>query len=133
MLYCGFFSPFNLKVRPKCEPDKVVIKTGQDAAIPASLPHSFIINTAEAGSGDLKVNVLGPDGSSLPVKLRECGDGVYEATYVPDDCGRYKVDVTYDGKDVPVSPFYVQAYATGDVSIIFYDFLSYLSTFLFCL
>lgn len=110
-----------MKVRPKCEPDKVVIKTGQDAAIPASLPHTFTINTADAGSGDLKVNVLGPDGTIRPIKLRDCGDGVYEATYIPDDCGRYKVDVTYDGKNVPVSPFYVQAYATGDVSFhIFY-------------
>ena len=44
------------------------------------------------------------------------GDGKYNATYVPDDCGKYKVNVTYGGVQVPHSPFNVQAYATGKVS-----------------
>lgn len=43
------------------------------------------------------------------------GNGTYNATYIPDDCGRYKVDVKYAGKNIPRAPFNVQAYATGDV------------------
>ena len=43
------------------------------------------------------------------------GDGTFKATYVPDDCGLYKVNVKYGGKEVPHAPFNVQAYATGKV------------------
>lgn len=112
---CFYCSPFNLKVRPTCEPEKVVVKNAQEGAIPASIPHVFKIDTNEAGQGDLKVNIIGPDGSPRPVKLVDNGDGTFDATYVPDDCGRYKVDVTYDGKEVEISPFFVQAFATGEV------------------
>lgn len=38
---------------------------------------------------------------------------------MPDDCGRYKVDVKYAGKDVPQAPFAVQAYAIGNVILRF--------------
>lgn len=84
--------------------------------MPASLPHVFKIDTNNAGVGELKVNIIGPDGSPRPVKLTDNGDGTFDAKFVPDDCGRYKVDVTYDGKEIPVSPFHVQAFATGEVS-----------------
>ncbi|KAJ8885446.1 hypothetical protein PR048_011643, partial [Dryococelus australis] len=55
----------------------------------------------------------GPDGHPRKVKIQDTGDGIYKATYIPDDCGRYKVYVKYGGKDVPQSPFQVQAVATG--------------------
>lgn len=60
----------------------------------------------------------GPDGNQRPVKITDNGDGTFNATYVPDDCGRYKLDVKYAGQSVPQSPFNVQAYATGNVSIL---------------
>jgi filamin len=53
------------------------------------------------------------------VKVADNGDGIFKATYIPDDCGRYKVSVKYGGKEVPHSPFQVQAFATGSVSYIF--------------
>lgn len=87
-----------------------------EGAIPASIPHTFNIDTHDAGYGDLQVNITGPDGSPRSIKLVDNGDGTYDATYIPDDCGRYKVDVKYNGKEVPKSPFYIQAVATGEVS-----------------
>ncbi|KYM87732.1 Filamin-B, partial [Atta colombica] len=38
------------------------------------------------------------------VVVQDLGDGKYKATYLPDDCGRYKVNVKYGGKKVPNSP-----------------------------
>lgn len=63
--------------------------------------------------------VQGPDGYPRKVKLADNGDGTFKATYIPDDCGRYKVTVKYGGKEVPHSPFQVQAFATGSVSCTF--------------
>lgn len=45
------------------------------------------------------------------------GDGTFSASYVPDDCGKYKVAVKYGDQEVAHSPFPVQAYATGKVCI----------------
>jgi filamin len=108
-------SPYQLKVRPRVEPDQVKVEGPgvSGKGIPASLPAEFTIDTTQAGYGDLEVQVKGPDGYPRKVKLADNGDGTFKATYIPDDCGRYKVSVKYGGKEVPHSPFQVQALATG--------------------
>lgn len=47
------------------------------------------------------------------VDIQDLGDGKYKATYLPDDCGRYKVYVKYGGVDVPSCPVNVQSVSTG--------------------
>ncbi|XP_049804905.1 filamin-A isoform X1 [Schistocerca nitens] len=108
-------SPFQIKVRPPAEPERVKVDGPgvSGKGIPASIPAEFTIDTSQAGYGDLEVQVKGPDGYPRKVKVTENDDGTFKAVYVPDDCGRYKVTVKYDGKEVPHSPFQVQAYATG--------------------
>lgn len=108
-------SPFQIKVRPPAEPERVKVDGPgvSSKGIPASIPAEFTIDTSQAGYGDLEVQVKGPDGYPRKVKVTENDDGTFKAVYVPDDCGRYKVTVKYDGKEVRNSPFQVQAYATG--------------------
>lgn len=108
-------SPYQLKVRPRVEPDQVKVEGPgvSGKGNPASLPAEFTIDTSQAGYGDLEVQVKGPDGYPRKVKVTDNGDGIFKATYIPDDCGRYKVSVKYGGKEVPHSPFQVQAFATG--------------------
>ncbi|XP_069693768.1 filamin-A isoform X2 [Periplaneta americana] len=108
-------SPYQMKVRPRVEPDQVKVEGPgvSGKGIPASLPAEFTIDTSQAGYGDLEVQVKGPDGYPRKVKVADNGDGTFKATYIPDDCGRYKVSVKYGGKEVPHSPFQVQAFATG--------------------
>jgi len=55
----------------------------------------------------------GPDKVPRRVEVQDLGDGKYKATYLPDDCGRYKVNVKYGGKEVPGSPVSVQSVSTG--------------------
>ncbi|XP_066996805.1 filamin-A isoform X2 [Anabrus simplex] len=112
-------SPFQMKVRPCVEPDRVKVEGPgvSNKGIPASIPAEFTIDTSQAGYGDLEVQVKGPDGYPRKVKVADNGDGTFKATYVPDDCGRYKVTVKYGGKEVPHSPFQVQAYATGSANM----------------
>ncbi|XP_065165587.1 filamin-A isoform X3 [Atheta coriaria] len=106
-------SPFNMKVRPYCEPEKLKVAI-PEKGVPASLPATIKIDTNEAGYGNLEVTMKGPDGAVRPVEIRDNGDGTYNATFVPDDFGRYKFDVKYGGKNVPGAPFNVHAYAIGN-------------------
>lgn len=109
-------SPFPIKVKPTAEADKVKI-TGpgiSEKGIPASIPTTVKIDTSDAGFGDLEVKVTGPDGHPRPVKIHENGDGTVNATFLPDDCGRYKLDLKYGGKDVPITPVHIQACAIGN-------------------
>ncbi|XP_034239661.1 filamin-A isoform X3 [Thrips palmi] len=109
-------SPFQMKVRPRVEPDRVRVDGPgvSSKGVPASIPVDFVIDARQAGAGDLQVQVLGPDGYPRKVKVVDNGDGTYKVTYTPDDCGRYKINIKYAGKDVPNCPISVQAFATGN-------------------
>ncbi|XP_043802401.1 filamin-A isoform X4 [Apis laboriosa] len=107
-------SPFKPVVLPTVEPNKVVISgPGVSPVCTASFPVDFIVDTSKAGYGDLEVQVLGPDQMPRRVEIQDLGDGKYKATYLPDDCGRYKVNVKYGDKEVPGCPIFVQSVSTG--------------------
>ncbi|XP_029678435.1 filamin-A isoform X1 [Formica exsecta] len=107
-------SPYKIKVLPTVEPSKVtLLGPGVSPVCTASFPTDFVVNTSEAGYGDLEVQVVGPDQVPRKVEVQDLGDGKYKATYLPDDCGRYKVNVKYGGKEVPGSPVSVQSVSTG--------------------
>ncbi|XP_018396446.1 PREDICTED: filamin-A isoform X4 [Cyphomyrmex costatus] len=107
-------SPFHVKVLPFVEPHKVTLSgPGVSPFCTASFPIDFIVDTSNAGYGDLEVQVVGPDQVPRKVVVQDLGDGKYKATYLPDDCGRYKVNVKYGGKEVPCSPVTVQSTSTG--------------------
>lgn len=108
-------SPFPLKVKPVTEPNKVKL-TGPVLydSVPASLPTTVKIDTNEAGFGDLELEVMGPDGKTRPVNIVDNHDGTYNATFVPDDFGRYKLNAKYGQEDVLKQPLPFQAYATGN-------------------
>lgn len=55
----------------------------------------------------------GPDNQPRKVKVLDNGDNTYKASYVPDDVGKYKVQVKYGGQEVPKSPFTITANPTG--------------------
>ena len=59
----------------------------------------------------------GPDGYPRKADLEKVSPGTYRASFLPDDCGKYKVGVKYNGEDLPNSPFPVQAFATGKVRV----------------
>ncbi|XP_050519631.1 filamin-A isoform X3 [Diabrotica virgifera virgifera] len=109
-------SPFPVHVKPTVEPEKVKFSGPAifDQGIPASIPTTVMVDTNEAGYGELDVKIIGPDGSQRPVKLTDNGDGTYSATFVPDDCGRYKLDAKYGDKEVSKTPIAIQAYAIGN-------------------
>ncbi|RXG70647.1 hypothetical protein Avbf_03820 [Armadillidium vulgare] len=57
--------------------------------------------------------IIWPDGHPRKVKVTENSDGTFTASYLPDDCGKYKINVKYGGEDVTSTPIPVQVQATG--------------------
>lgn len=108
-------SPYRTRVKPTVEPSRVRVSGSgvSSKGIPASLPTELLIDASDAGLADLNVTVTGPDGHPRKVKVVDNADGTFSASYVPDDCGKYKVSVKYGDQEVGHSPFPVQAYATG--------------------
>ncbi|XP_046746702.1 filamin-A isoform X4 [Diprion similis] len=110
-------SPFKVKVNPLVEPSKVVLSgPGVAPKLLASFPTEFFVDTLNAGYGDLEIQVLGPDQRPRKVEIQDIGNGKYRASYLPDDCGAYKVNVKYGGKEVPGSPVTVQSQSTGSAN-----------------
>uniref|UniRef100_A0A8C7FJZ9 Filamin C n=1 Tax=Oncorhynchus kisutch TaxID=8019 RepID=A0A8C7FJZ9_ONCKI len=68
----------------------------------------FKVFTKGAGNGELKVSVTGPCGDEEPVKVKDIGDGVYECEYLPNQTGKYTVNITWGGQPIPHSPFDVE-------------------------
>lgn len=69
----------------------------------ADRPAEFVIDTRRAGQGALGVTVEGP--SEAAINCRDNGDGTCSVAYMPRDAGHYVVNVTFDGRPIPGSPF----------------------------
>uniref|UniRef100_A0A3Q3JD12 Calponin-homology (CH) domain-containing protein n=1 Tax=Monopterus albus TaxID=43700 RepID=A0A3Q3JD12_MONAL len=63
----------------------------------------FVVNTCNAGSGTLSVNIDGP--SKVKMDCRECPEG-YKITYIPMAPGNYLITIKYGGpQHIVGSPF----------------------------
>lgn len=71
----------------------------------------FLINTCNAGSGQLAVNIEGP--SKVSMDCTEVTDG-YKVRYTPLAPGDYFIIIKYNGYHIVGSPFKV--HCTGDFS-----------------
>ncbi|XP_064175353.1 filamin-C-like isoform X3 [Anguilla rostrata] len=73
------------------------------------VPSEFIVNTCNAGSGALSVNIDGP--SKVKMDCSECPEG-YKVTYTPMAPGNYLISIKYGGpQHIVGSPF--KAKVTG--------------------
>lgn len=107
-------SPFPVQVLPTFEPRKVRVDgSGIRNGIPASLPAQFLVDTKDAGFANLDVNIRDPEGNLVHPKIEDNRDGTYNVYYVPEDVGRYTINVLYGGQPVNNSPFNVKVDAIG--------------------
>lgn len=108
-------SPFHINVLPKFEPYKVRVDgPGVHHGVSASLPTTFNVDTKEAGDANLDINIKDPEGNLVHPRIEDNSDGTFNVYYVPEDIGRYTINVLYGGQPVKDSPFNVKVDPTGD-------------------
>ena len=76
----------------------------------------FVVDTVEAGPGELNVAIEGESGVLQP-KINAIDDTKMEVTYKPTKPGKHVVFVRWSEKDIPGSPFTVKAYHPSDPSL----------------
>jgi len=108
-------NPYTINVLPKFEPHKVKVDgQGVRHGIVASLPVTFNVDTREAGDANLDIHIKDPEGNLVHPRIENNSDGTFTVYYVPEDVGRYTINVLYGGVPVKDSPFNVKVDPIGD-------------------
>ena len=99
-------SPFTVKV---FDPSKVVATGAGIDGVGARMnkPADVFLDTSEAGEGDFKCSVQGPDGEKEFEVTPTAENGKLQGSYVPTKPGDYNVSVKMEGHDIAGSPFLV--------------------------
>ncbi|XP_076685371.1 filamin-type immunoglobulin domains fbug isoform X2 [Andrena cerasifolii] len=105
-------SPFSCQVSDTA---KVIITEGLEKVSVNRLT-TFTIE-ADASLGTPLVEVLSPSRESLPVHVKQSGQGCYTAGFTPKDVGDHSVEVKLSGSHVEGSPFLVKAYNADKVKV----------------
>ncbi|XP_078677458.1 filamin-A-like isoform X47 [Branchiostoma floridae x Branchiostoma belcheri] len=105
-------SPFKVGVAAsKSDPSKCSAKGPglESAGVVANKATYFDIFTAGAGPGAVNVVIADPDGktNTVPVEMEQTGDGQFRCTYKPLKMGIHTITITFDGSNIPKSPFKV--------------------------
>ena len=101
-------APFDVKVVQTPQPDRVLVEGPgiQDGYLGEH--GNFTINTADAGSGTLSVNVEGPKGGfKINLSRQLENERIILADYNPQHAGQYVIKILWSNVSVPGSPFVV--------------------------
>ncbi|GLH04456.1 Uncharacterized protein GBIM_10161 [Gryllus bimaculatus] len=90
-------SPFSCKVY-----DVSAIRVTGAAHGLVSKPVTFLVETREAGPGNLEVTV---NGGRVPTSAQAQGPHTYAISFTPREAVPHTVDLRFNGEDVPGSPF----------------------------
>ncbi|GAA48860.1 filamin-C [Clonorchis sinensis] len=110
-------SPFNIRVIPGCDPNRVKVYGKGLENGPHLCPGEsaeFTVDLTGAGQGGLGLAVEGP--SEAPIRCRDNRDGTCTVFYTPKEPGQYSIFVRFNDTNVPNSPFYVDVKTKVDPS-----------------
>ena len=75
---------------------------------------TFVVDTKEAGSGELNVAIQGEGDTTVEPKISALSDTKLEVKYKARTPGEYKIFVTWGGQAIPNSPYTVTCYTPSD-------------------
>nr|KAG5688122.1 hypothetical protein BaRGS_007581 [Batillaria attramentaria] len=107
-------SPYTLDI---VDSSQVTLSGEGLSLVPVDRPTTFTIHTKGAGSGNVTVDIAGPRGKKVPVKLREINKETVEVEYTPVEAGDHKINVRFFGQLVKGSPYVSKAYNTGKLIV----------------
>ena len=82
----------------------------------ANQPTYFMVNTSEAGPGELEVELTGP--TLTTVDVFDAGNDLFKCEYTPQTPGDYAATVVYSGLPTVDSPFKFQVISEDEVPAI---------------
>ena len=96
-------SPFLVDLLPPPRPEEV------ECAVPIynepGEEAELLVDTSNAGSGDIKATCTGEKVGSVPVELSKMVGRTYQCTFTPPEKDLYTLNVLFDDKHVKGSPF----------------------------
>lgn len=115
-------SPFKIS----CVPGPDATKCRVEGLHPNSLcltgnPIEFTVNSSEAGYGQLKVFVQGPQDYRPKVYVADDGKGSHYVKFDAMQQGRYLIIVAWSEKHIPGSPFKIKVHPAPDASKVVVD------------
>ncbi|XP_069676636.1 filamin-A isoform X2 [Periplaneta americana] len=102
-------SPFSSKVY-----DVKAIRVKDVAKGIVAKPITFLVETSQAGPGNLEVTV---NGGRVPTSAQAQGPHTYAISFTPREAIAHTVDLRFNGEDVPGSPFTCQVSEAARVLI----------------
>ena len=101
-------TPFEVRVVQTPNPEKVTVEGPGLEGGYVGQQGNFIINTTDAGTGTLSLNVEGPKGGfKVNLTRHPEKDHTIFADYNPEHAGKYVINILWSGVNVPGSPFNV--------------------------
>ncbi|XP_039626735.1 filamin-B isoform X2 [Polypterus senegalus] len=102
-------SPYTVNIAEACNPNacRASGRGLQPKGLRIRQAAVFRVDTNNAGSGDLKVQIKSPKNLEEPVRQKDFLNGVYTFEYYPHVPGMYVADITWGGHHIPKSPFQV--------------------------
>ena len=112
------WSPVYVRHATPPNPDAVIIREIPEQGY-ISEPHSFLVDTREAGLSQLKVKVSSPKkGKDGELDITDNKDGTYTVQHVPEVQGTHSYAVTWEKKAVPKSPVKIKVLQKQEVKEI---------------
>ncbi|CAF1246383.1 unnamed protein product [Rotaria sordida] len=112
-------SPFGVNVM---DTQRVVVFGKGLGSVPVNTPTSFTILTQNAGVGDLKCSVKGPDDHLIPCIMTKMDSNRYDVSYTPNCVGDFQIEVFHDNDPIDNNSYIARAFDINKVMI--YDFPS---------
>ncbi|XP_061187564.1 filamin-A-like isoform X11 [Saccostrea echinata] len=99
-------SPFKVYITPSIgDARKLSVAALQQKGLQVGKPAAFVVNFNGASKGKLRARVISPSGTEEEALIQEIDDGEYAVRFIPRENGVHNVFVTFDGCDIPDSPF----------------------------
>nr|XP_022299044.1 filamin-A-like isoform X13 [Crassostrea virginica] len=99
-------SPFKVYITPSIgDARKLSVAALQQKGLQVGKPAAFVVNYNGASKGKLRARVISPSGTEEEALIQEIDDGEYAVRFIPRENGVHNVFVTFDGCDIPDSPF----------------------------
>lgn len=108
-------SPFELRVGLSPDPSKVIMNADEIKAGVFGSEIRTLIDTKNAGPGDLTAKCIGPKKTSI-CKLEDKKNGIFLLTICPLEIGRHLLQVKYNDEHISGSPFQIRIFGPPDAT-----------------